>query len=101
MFWGIAMPLNEINFRKLRNIRLIIVKIRYFWGLGTWEIFPFDFYEYFLISPQSLIINISIMGLLFVSSWLVLFLSWKTLSEVRENDEMDSSPQVDNFYVNW
>ena len=75
MFWGMNLPINEIIFRKLRNIRLIIVKIFYFWGLRTWDIFPFHYYEYFLISPQSLIINISIMGLFFVSSWLVLFLS--------------------------
>ena len=101
MFWGINLPENEIHFRKLRNIRLIIVKIRYFLSLDSWKIIPFHYHEYFLVSPQSLIIGISVMGLLFISSWLVLFLSCKMLSEVRENDEMDSSILVDNFYVNW
>ena len=78
-----------------------MLKIAIFLCLDTLKTFPFHYCEYFLDAPQSLIIGISKMGLLFVSSWLVLFLLRKMLSEVCENDEMDSSPQVDNFYVDW
>ena len=82
MFWGINFPEHPLNFCKLPNIPLFSVKIRCFLSLDTSKIFPSHFFEYFLVSSHILVIGISMMGLLFVSSWLVLFLSWRLSSYI-------------------